>query len=100
MALCFIMMSGRIGAIVGSNYTGALIDGNCNVIFILNASILLSKFYFHVKYLTIRFEHNRCSFQLAVAYATSSYKQRIRSKAKVTKNKLKIWKLLRPIRPK
>lgn len=46
MALCFIMMAGRIGAIVGSNYTGALIEGNCEVIFILNAAFLTGKNFF------------------------------------------------------
>lgn len=50
------MMSGRIGAIVGSNYTGALIEGNCDVIFILNASILLGRNLFLMFY---KDKHNR-----------------------------------------
>lgn len=30
MALTFVMMSGRIGAVVGSNVVGALLNGNCD----------------------------------------------------------------------
>lgn len=29
------------GAVVGSNFVGAFLDGNCNVIFITNSTLLL-----------------------------------------------------------
>lgn len=32
-----------IGAVVGSNFVGALLDGKCNAIFITNSSLLLGK---------------------------------------------------------
>ncbi|XP_037050123.1 synaptic vesicle glycoprotein 2B-like [Bradysia coprophila] len=41
MALCLVMMFGRIGAVVGSNFVGALLDGECSAIFTINASLLL-----------------------------------------------------------
>lgn len=97
MALCFIMMSGRVGAIVGSNYTGALIEGYCDGIFILNASILLGKTCF--KYFT-RLSIIDFHFQLALSYATSLYKQLIRSESRVAKKKPQILTLMRLIRPK
>lgn len=43
MALCFILMFGRIGAVIGGNLIGALIGSHCNVIFIFNAVSLSSK---------------------------------------------------------
>lgn len=43
MALCFVMMSGRVGAVVGSNIIGALLEGNCNYVFgLLSAFMLFS----------------------------------------------------------
>lgn len=65
MALCLVMMLGRIGnwmeynklcrfslyklnlnvrkgAVVGSNFVGAFLDGNCSAIFVMNSSLLLS----------------------------------------------------------
>lgn len=32
------------GAVVGSNFVGALLDGNCDTIFIANSSLLLGDF--------------------------------------------------------
>lgn len=40
MALCFIMMSGRIGAVVGSNFVGAVLDGNCEYVFSVFTALL------------------------------------------------------------
>lgn len=37
MALCFIMMFGRIGAVVGSNFVGAVLEGNCDLIFLTSS---------------------------------------------------------------
>lgn len=41
MALCFVMMIGRIGTVVGSNFIGAVIHGYCDVIFIVAAPCLV-----------------------------------------------------------
>lgn len=41
MALCLIMMFGRIGAVVGGNIVASLLFTQCNVIFYISASVLL-----------------------------------------------------------
>lgn len=41
MALCFVMMFGRIGGVAGSNFLGAVINGYCGVIFIVAALVLV-----------------------------------------------------------
>lgn len=44
MALCFVMMSGRIGAVVGSNFVGAVLNGNCGYVFGVFTGMLVGKF--------------------------------------------------------
>lgn len=39
------MMSGRIGAVAGSNFVGAMIDGNCKYIFGVTTVLLAGEFY-------------------------------------------------------
>lgn len=41
MALCFVMMFGRIGTVGGSNFIGAVIHGYCDVIFMVAAPCLV-----------------------------------------------------------
>lgn len=40
MALCFVMMFGRIGGVAGSNFLGAVINGYCGMIFLVAAIVL------------------------------------------------------------
>lgn len=42
MAVCFSMMIGRVGSVIGSLLAGALIDGYCNELFIMPVVLLLS----------------------------------------------------------
>lgn len=44
MALCFVMMFGRIGGVAGSNFIGAVINGYCGVIFIVAAIVLVGMY--------------------------------------------------------
>lgn len=44
MALCFVMMSGRIGAVVGSNMVGALLNGRCDWIFWIFTAFLMGNY--------------------------------------------------------
>lgn len=44
MALCFVMMFGRIGGVAGSNFIGAVINGYCGVIFIVAAFVLVGMY--------------------------------------------------------
>lgn len=41
MALCLVMMFGRIGAVLGSNFVGAMLGSECDTIFVTNSSLLL-----------------------------------------------------------
>lgn len=41
MALCLILMTGRLGAMVGSNVVGFLLTYNCELIFILLGGLLI-----------------------------------------------------------
>ncbi|XP_065086083.1 synaptic vesicle glycoprotein 2C [Ochlerotatus camptorhynchus] len=41
MALCLILMTGRLGAMIGSNVVGLLLTYNCNMIFILFGGLLI-----------------------------------------------------------
>lgn len=41
MALCLVMMFGRLGAVTGGNIVGALLFNHCNSIFYISASALL-----------------------------------------------------------
>lgn len=41
MALCFVMMFGRIGTVAGSNFIGAVIHGYCEVIIMVAAPCLV-----------------------------------------------------------
>lgn len=41
MALCYVVMFGRIGAVVGANIIGALLNGSCNYIFGLLGTLML-----------------------------------------------------------
>lgn len=41
MALCFVMMFGRIGTVAGSNFIGAVIHGYCDAIFMVAAPCLV-----------------------------------------------------------
>lgn len=44
MALCFILMFGRIGAVIGGNIIGALIANYCDyILFYFNAGSLIGK---------------------------------------------------------
>lgn len=43
MALCLILMTGRLGAMAGSNLIAYLLSINCNLIFILFGGLLLGK---------------------------------------------------------
>uniref|UniRef100_A0A182JZ47 Major facilitator superfamily (MFS) profile domain-containing protein n=1 Tax=Anopheles christyi TaxID=43041 RepID=A0A182JZ47_9DIPT len=44
MAMCLILMTGRFGAMAGSNIIAYLLTYNCNLIFILFGGSLLGKF--------------------------------------------------------
>jgi MFS transporter, VNT family, synaptic vesicle glycoprotein 2 len=41
MALCLVLMIGRLGAMAGSNLIGYLLIANCNLIFIVFGAILI-----------------------------------------------------------
>lgn len=43
MALCLIMMFGRLGSVTGGNLVGVLLFTHCNVIFYISAFVLLGK---------------------------------------------------------
>ena len=43
MALCLILMTGRLGAMVGSNVVGFLLTLNCEMIFILLGGLLIGE---------------------------------------------------------
>lgn len=50
MALCFIMMSARIGSVVGSNFVGALLFEHCEPMFGVFTGLLTGKtrsFYYY-----------------------------------------------------
>lgn len=42
MALCLILMFGRLGSVAGSNLVGALIASHCNLIFFVYTGLILS----------------------------------------------------------
>lgn len=44
MALCFVMMFGRIGAVVGSNFVGVILNSHCNIMFGIFTSLLIGEF--------------------------------------------------------
>ena len=44
MALCLILMTGRLGAMVGSNLVAFLLIYNCDLIFVLLGGLLLGEF--------------------------------------------------------
>lgn len=44
MALCLILMTGRLGAMVGSNVVAFLLTYNCDLIFVLLGGLLLGEF--------------------------------------------------------
>lgn len=55
MAVCLIFMFGRIGSVAGSNLIGLLITTNCNLVLIIFATILSSKYFvLHVEYSKIQ----------------------------------------------
>lgn len=43
MALCFVLMFGRIGAITGSNIVAQLLEHHCDYIFVVNTTIMIGK---------------------------------------------------------
>lgn len=50
MALCLILMTGRLGAMVGSNVVGVLLTYNCELIFIVMGGLLIGEFWTNAVY--------------------------------------------------
>lgn len=75
MAICMVMLSGRIGSILASFLVGYLLIWNCQVTFILFGVSLIGMFYFLSLYLNET--DNVLTFIYDLDYIRSSFEQKI-----------------------